>query len=96
MSASPAVTWFFRDRRTGEVTVVQPPNVWAASSMALLVAGLVLHGRPARAARIARTGTSIVWGAGELTSGVNPWRRSLGVAALAFQGARLIRRSTRP
>jgi hypothetical protein len=85
MRASTVVRWFFRDRRTGRITIAQKPNALSASSTVLAVAGLVLHGPPARVVRAARRVVVAAWAADELARGVNPWRRTLGATVLALQ-----------
>jgi hypothetical protein len=85
MTASALGRWFFRDRRTGRITIAQKPNALSASSTALAVAELALRGRPARVAKCARRVVVTAWAADELARGVNPWRRTLGASVLALQ-----------
>ncbi len=81
-----AMNWLFRDRRTGEIVIVQLPNiplaVWAVAS----VLTWLLH--PAGLLRTALSVTATValavWAGDELVRGVNPWRRILGASTLGF------------
>ena len=85
MRASAVARWFFRDRRTGRITIAQTPNALSASSTVLAVAELALRGRSARVAKAARRVVVTAWAADELARGVNPWRRTLGAGVLALQ-----------
>lgn len=69
------------------VTVFQFPNrsLWVVIAASL--AGLAAPPGPASdVATGAFAAGGAVWGYGELTAGVNPWRRFLGVVALAIAG----------
>ncbi len=85
------VDWLFRDRRTGEITIVQTPNLPLALFLVAAVlrwivgggtAGTVLDG--------VAIGALVVWAADELIRGVNPWRRILGGTVLVVQLVGLI------
>jgi hypothetical protein len=84
--------WWFEDRRTGRITVAQFPNwpLWGIA-VAWIVGGVATEGSPvADLAAAATIGLWLWWGTDELVRGVNPWRRLLGVAVIAWQAARLI------
>jgi hypothetical protein len=79
--------WWFEDRATGRIVIAQFPNwplfaiggLWVVRS--LVDPGTNVHD----ATRIASTALWIWWAGDELFRGVNPWRRALGVAVLAWQ-----------
>lgn len=86
--------WWFEDRSTGRIVIGQFPN-WPlfAIGVAWLVRALT---DPATTVHDV-TGSVIValwvwWAADEVVRGVNPWRRLLGVAVLAWQIAGLLGR----
>jgi hypothetical protein len=84
--------WWFEDRRTGRITVWQPPNlpVLLASAASAVRIGV---GEPATR-RIAGRLEVVLWcwwGCDELLRGVNPWRRALGACAIVGQAIRLAR-----
>jgi hypothetical protein len=79
------LAWWFTDRRTGRIVIVQAPNlplvVWGMAE----VVSLSLRGHPAAGATagdIAR-GALLVWALDEIGRGVNPYRRVLGAVVLA-------------
>jgi hypothetical protein len=80
------VNWLFRNRQTGEITVVQPPN--AALAVWLVASALKLlfdpSGAVGTALTVAGTGALLVWSADELLRGVNPFRRALGAGVLVW------------
>jgi hypothetical protein len=79
--------WVFRDRQTGAITVAQAPNlvlwiviiaavarwIWPAAGTLSLVCTVVV------------TGGLVIWAVDEIVRGVNPWRRCLGAAVLAYE-----------
>lgn len=86
-----AFDWMFRDRDTGRVTVAQFPNPALAVFLTTVVLGHVTDEGSA-AGLVARwTGTVALawWAVAELRSGVNPWRRLLGLVGLAVVLARV-------
>jgi hypothetical protein len=79
--------WFFRNRETGDITIAQAPNLvlWV-----VIVAGALRWiwqppGNAAIALDIVFKGGLIVWALDEIFRGVNPWRRCLGGAVLAYE-----------
>lgn len=83
--------WLFRDRETGDVVIVQWPNVplWV-----FLVASVVRRiGSPSGAAGTALSAVITVslgiWATLEIGWGANPWRRALGALVLVAAIARL-------
>ncbi|WP_315779765.1 hypothetical protein [Bradyrhizobium sp. SZCCHNPS1003] len=80
------LNWFFRNRATGEITIAQMPNpaLWIVLAASLL--SWVWH-PPGQAGTnldcLVKAGL-FVWAFDELLRGVNPWRRCLGAAVLAY------------
>jgi hypothetical protein len=78
--------WFFQNRETGEVTIVQAPNVvlWV-----VIAAGVLLWiwptGSPQSVLVTVFKGGLIVWAIDEIVRGVNPWRRCLGATVLVYE-----------
>ncbi|MFK4654729.1 hypothetical protein ABIF97_004663 [Bradyrhizobium japonicum] len=79
--------WFFRNRETGDITIAQVPNLvlWV-----VIVAGALRWvwqppGTAALALDIVFKGGLIIWALDEIFRGVNPWRRCLGGAVLAYE-----------
>lgn len=73
--------WWFRDRRTGRITIAQLPNVplWIFVATVVLRA-FVTSGTP-RTLLDGIAGVALGWWAlDEVLRGVNPWRRLLGLA----------------
>ena len=84
--------WLFRNRRTGEITIGQPPNLLSGLMIASALAAWLFPGdRFGRASRVVSSAAWTLWGLDELTRGVNPFRRLTGLGALAAQVARGIR-----
>lgn len=81
--------WLFRDRGTGRITVVQPPNLTLVAFLGAVVVRRVAQ--PEGAAGAAVDGVAgvalAVWAVDEIVRGVNPWRRILGAAVLAVSAA---------
>ncbi|GAA4399574.1 hypothetical protein GCM10023168_07140 [Fodinibacter luteus] len=92
------VGWALLSRESGEVVVWQAPNLPSLLSQAAAVATVVAPrgSRLRSAAGLATVVASTWWGTDELARGVNPFRRSLGAAALVVTavgvGAALRRR----
>ena len=87
-----AVRWWFENRETGEITVAQFPN-WPLFGIGAgwLVGALSDEGTTVHdVAGVTVTVLWVYWGADELLRGVNPWRRVLGSAVLAWQLVRLL------
>ena len=81
-----AVDWAFRDRRTGRIVIAQWPNLPLWLFLGISVARWLLdpQGAPGTGLRIAAGAALAWWAADEILRGVNPWRRLLGVLALAW------------
>jgi hypothetical protein len=79
--------WFFRNRKTGELTIAQAPNLvlWVVIAAGVLLWVWPWPGTPAVVLEIVFKGSLLVWAADELLRGVNPWRRCLGVAVLSYE-----------
>ena len=89
---SPILQWFFRNRKTGEITIAQAPHLvlWV-----VIVAGvlhLICHwpGTSAKVLDIVFRAGLVVWALDEIFRGVNPWRRCLGGAVLIYEFAILL------
>lgn len=77
--------WLLRSRETGRITVAQPPNLLLIGFFAAwLVGRFATTGSVARTAGIVAHGCLALWAADELLRGVNPFRRMLGAAVLAY------------
>jgi hypothetical protein len=77
--------WWFRDRRTGRITIAQAPNIPLWIFLATVVLRLFVTTGNARTGLDIIAGVSLVWWAlDELLRGVNPWRRLLGLVVCGF------------
>lgn len=87
------VSWMFRSRTTGQITVAQLPN-WLLAAW-LLASAVMWLGHPqgwVHAVLVVLASAALaLWAAGEVLRGVNPFRRLLGLAALAWLGFSLAR-----
>lgn len=86
-----AFNWMFRDRQTGRITVAQFPNVALGIFFATVVVGQVADDDDLIGVAARWTGTAALawWAVAELRSGVNPWRRLLGLAGCVIVGTRI-------
>lgn len=84
--AGSAFDWCFRNRRTGQITIAQFPNLALGLFLASVVAGwLIPDGTTAhRVVEWVGVGALGWWAADELLRGVNPWRRALGAGGLVL------------
>ncbi|WP_336486755.1 hypothetical protein [Methylobacterium nigriterrae] len=84
-----AADWAFRNRRTGEITVGQWPNLplWLFGGASLASWLLDPPGPPGLVLRAAAFLCLAWWAVDEVLRGVNPWRRLLGGSVLAAQAA---------
>ena len=81
-----AIDWVFRNRQTGDITIGQFPNLWLwLFLIPRLVSWAVAPGGTIGVA-LHWIGTAglVLWAGDELLRGVNPWRRFLGTAVLAY------------
>ncbi|MGO9877220.1 MAG: hypothetical protein ACLPVY_25860 [Acidimicrobiia bacterium] len=80
------VNWLFRNRRTGEITVFQRPNVALGIFLAASIASLLFDpsGRSGTVLRLIARGALGFWAADELLRGVNPFRRALGAVFVVW------------
>ena len=78
--------WFFRDRRSGRITVAQFPNVALWIFLATVaVRRVVTPSGTARAVLDAvGVGSLAWWAVDEICRGANPWRRLLGLGGTVF------------
>jgi hypothetical protein len=79
--------WFFRNRQTGAITVAQAPNLVLWIVIVAAVARWIWpsEGTLSLACTAVVTGGVIIWAVDEIVRGVNPWRRCLGTAVLAYE-----------
>jgi hypothetical protein len=88
-----AVNWLFRNPKTGNITIVQLPNVSLGVFIAAVLVRVVvrpsggLRGGVSAVATVALT----CWAVDEIVRGVNPWRRFLGGAVLTLTVIGLVR-----
>ncbi len=77
--------WFFRDRRTGTITIAQFPNAALWIFIAVVVVRRVANPDGAIGIALDVIGTVAIgwWAVDEIVRGVNPWRRVLGAAVLS-------------
>jgi FtsH-binding integral membrane protein len=87
------MNWFFRNRRTGTITIAQAPNLvlWIVIVAAALRWFWSPQGTLSSALTVVVTGGLIVWAADEILRGVNPWRRCLGATVGLYELATLLR-----
>lgn len=89
-----AFDWLFRDRSTGKVVIAQWPNLPLA--IFLVAAGVrsLLHpgGVAGTVVSVLASLALLWWSLGEITRGVNPFRRFLGAAVLAAVAIGLVLR----
>ena len=79
------LSWFFRNRETGAITIAQRPNIalWIVIAAGVL-RWIVPSGEIQVALTIVFNIALLVWAADEIIRGVNPWRRFLGTAVAVY------------
>ena len=79
-----AMDWAFRNRRTGAITIAQPPNLplWLFLALSVLAWATAALGSVATWLRAGASLALAWWAIDELLRGVNPWRRFLGASVL--------------
>jgi hypothetical protein len=79
--------WFFRNCQTGAITVAQAPNLvlWMVIVAVAVRWIWPSAGTLSLACSVVVTGGLVVWAVNEIVRGVNPWRRCLGTAVLAYE-----------
>jgi len=82
---SAVVDWMFRDRETGKVVIAQFPNISLIAWFVATVAATLTTGTAHSILGYAATLALLIWAGDELVRGVNPFRRMLGVAVLAWE-----------
>ncbi|NEU11548.1 hypothetical protein G3T14_05325 [Methylobacterium sp. BTF04] len=80
------VDWFFRNRNTGAITIGQWPNALLILFSACAAAEWLFAptGRTGQILSGLGTIALAVWALDEIARGVNPWRRCLGAAVIAW------------
>jgi hypothetical protein len=77
--------WLFRNRRTGQITIAQFPNVALWIFLVTVVLRWFVASGAARTTLDAVAVASLGWWAvDEVLRGVNPWRRLLGLGGCVF------------
>jgi hypothetical protein len=73
--------WCFRNRQTGEITIVQSPNVPLWIFLGSVAARWVAPSGSTMRSVVDGVGVTALtwWAVDEVVRGVNPWRRFLGV-----------------
>jgi hypothetical protein len=84
--------WFFRNRKTGAITLAQTPNLvlWIVIVAASLRWIWPSAGTLGELLTVVVTGGLLLWAADEIIHGANPWRRCLGIAVLAYELATIL------
>ena len=85
------MNWLFRDRTTGKFVIAQFPNIPLVSWLVATALALVTTGTVHMILGYTAIVALVVWAADELLRGVNPFRRMLGAAVLAWEAFSLIR-----
>lgn len=86
------VDWWFRDRRTGQIVIGQFPNL----PLWLFIAGTAVGWLATSDSSVGRLAWVVAtvglgwWAVAEVSSGVNPWRRALGVGGVALLVLRIL------
>jgi hypothetical protein len=80
------VSWLFRNRSTGQITLAQRPNLSLIVFALLAAARWILTpvGAAGTMLDIAAGGALAWWSLDELIRGVNPFRRVLGAGVLGW------------
>ena len=85
--------WMFRSRSTGRITLAQLPNwrlgVWLLASLVMWLADP--QGWVRAVLVVVASAALALWAGDELLRGVNPFRRLLGLATLAWLVFSLVR-----
>jgi hypothetical protein len=79
------IDWLLRDRESGRIVIVQPPNLpIRVHAAAVATRSLLPAGSAARRVADSTAAISLGWWAvDEMVRGVNPFRRILGGASLS-------------
>ena len=88
------ISWMFRSRQTGKITVAQLPNAPLIVFLVAVAVRWVFHpsGTIGTIVTVVATVALIGWAGDEIIRGVNPWRRILGGAVLALTIVGLLKR----
>ena len=80
------IDWFFRNRRTGERTIAQFPNVPLGVFLVAVVVRWIASpsGAAGTMVDVVAAVALIIWAGDEVIRGVNPWRRMLGGGVLGY------------
>ena len=91
------VEWAFRNRRTGRITVAQVPNLPLSIFLATVVIRWFTPAGSDAGTYLAWIGCAGLswWAVDEVCRGVNPWRRTLGIAGCAVAVVEVVSLVTR-
>jgi hypothetical protein len=80
------IDWLFRNRRTGERTIAQFPNVPLSVFLVAVAVRWIAHpsGNVGTVVDVVAAVSLVVWAVDEVVRGVNPWRRILGGGVLTY------------
>ena len=80
------LSWMFRSRETGRITIAQFPNVslWIVALAWAVRAILRPGGAAATVLDVVAAAATVWWAGDEILRGVNPWRRLLGAGVLGI------------
>jgi hypothetical protein len=83
--------WLFEDRHTGRINIAEWPNLPLWVWIAARALGWVLHaGAVEQVVSLVGSAALVLWAVLEIRSGVNPWRRLLGLVVLVWTGASVL------
>jgi apolipoprotein N-acyltransferase len=80
------VEWLFRDPKSGEFVIGQPPNTALLILVVASICRLIFQpsGVPGVLVGLITAGALVWWSSTEVHSGVNPFRRILGASVFAI------------
>ena len=81
-----ALFWLFRNRRTGQLTVWEWPNIPLTTYLIATGIDIVFRPHPPLGAAVVTVASIalVVWALLEIALGVNPFRRGLGTVVLTL------------
>ena len=80
------ISWLFRSRETGKMTVAQLPNAPLIVFLVAVAVRWIFHpsGTVGAVVSVVAAVALIIWAGDEIIRGVNPWRRILGGGIFVF------------
>jgi len=87
------VSWLFRNRSTGRITIAQPPNLSIIIFTVLAATRWIFTavGGVGTVLDLAASAALAWWSIDELIRGVNPFRRTLGAGVLGWTIVNVVR-----